>query len=71
MLLETMSKFRADTEVEAKEIIEKFRQEAAQKGYIVKKASYERKDKKAKGEVIATAFIVSITQVFGKLWEEL
>lgn len=71
MLLETMSKFRADTEVEAKEIIEKFREEAAQKGYIVKKASYERKDKKAKGEVIATAFVVSITQVFGKLWEEL
>lgn len=71
MLLETMSKFRADTEVEAKEIIEKFREEAAQKGYIVKKASYERKDKKAKGEVIATAFVVSVTQVFGKLWEEL
>ena len=71
MLLEIVSKYSAETEVEAKELIEKFRQEAAQKGYTVKKASYERKDKKAKGEVIATAFIVSVTQIFGSLWEDL
>lgn len=71
MLLETTSKYRVDTEAEAKEQIENFRQEAAKKGYIVKKAGYERKEKKAKGEVIATAFIVSVTQVFGSLWEDL
>lgn len=71
MLLEITSKYRVDTEAEAKEQIENFRQEAAKKGYIVKKAGYERKEKKAKGEVIATAFIVSVTQVFGSLWEDL
>lgn len=71
MLLETTSKYRVDTEAEAKEQIENFRQEAAKKGYIVKKAGYERKEKKAKGEVIATTFIVSVTQIFGSLWEDL
>lgn len=71
MLLETVSKYRATSEIEAKEMIEKFRAEASQKGYIVKKAGFEYKTKKAKGEVIAEAWVVSITQVFGDIWEDL
>ena len=42
-----------------------------EKGFIIKKASYERKDKKAKGEIIATVFVVTITQVFATLWEDI
>lgn len=71
MLLETTSKYRADDEVAAKDMIEKFRVEAEEKGYTVKKAGYERKVKKAKGEVIAETFLVSITQVFGDIWEDI
>lgn len=71
MLLETTSKFRASSENEAKEMIEEFRKEAATKGYVVKKAGFEYKTKKAKGEVIAEAWVVSVTQVFGDLWEDL
>lgn len=71
MLLETVSKYRADSENQAKEMIEKFREEAAIKGYIVKKAGFEYKTKKAKGEVISEAWVVSITQVFGDIWEDL
>jgi hypothetical protein len=71
MLLETTSKFRANSENEAKEMIEEFRKEAATKGYVVKKAGFEYKTKKAKGEVIAEAWVVSVTQVFGDLWEDL
>ena len=71
MLLETTSKFRAETEIAAKDMIEQFRAEASRKGYIVKKAGYEYKTKKAKGEIIAEAWIVSITQIFGDIWEDL
>lgn len=71
MLLETVSKYRANSENEAKEMIEQFRAEALQKGYIVKKAGFEYKTKKAKGEIIAEAWVVSITQVFGDIWEDL
>ena len=34
-------------------------------------AGYEYKTKKAKGEIIAEAWIVSITQIFGDIWEDL
>ena len=71
MLLVTTLKYRVDTEIQAKDIIEEYRNQAQQKGYVIKKASYERKDKKAKGEIIATVFVVTITQVFASLWEEI
>lgn len=71
MLLETTLKYRVDTEIQAKDIIEEYRNQAQQKGYVIKKASYERKDKKAKGEIIATVFVVTITQVFATLWEDI
>lgn len=74
MLLETTSKYRTDSEVSAKDLIETFRAQAEQKGYRVKKAGYEyksKKSKKSKGEIVAEAWVVSITQVFGDLWEDL
>lgn len=70
MLLETTVKLKVDTEIEAKNAIEEYRSDAEQKGYTIKKAAYERKDKKAKGEIIATVFVVTITQIFGTLWGE-
>lgn len=71
MILETTTKYRADTEISAKDMIEAFRKEAQEKGYTIKKAGYEYKTKKAKGEIIAEAWVVTITQVFGDLWEDL
>ena len=71
MLLETTSKYRAESELSAKDMIEAFRAQAKEKGYVVKKAGYEYKTKKAKGEVIAECWVVSVTQVFGDIWEEL
>lgn len=71
MLLETTQKYRVDSEEQAKDLIEQFRAQAREKGYVVKKAGYEYKTKKAKGEIIAEAWVVSVTQVFGELWEDL
>lgn len=70
MLLETTQKYSVDSEVKAKDMIEAFRAQAEEKGYTVKKAGYEYKTKKAKGEIIDERWIVSVTQVFGSLWEE-
>lgn len=71
MLLETISKFRASSEDGAKDMIEKYRLNAEQKGYRIKKAGYEYKSKKAKGEIIAECWIVTIDQIFGDMWEDL
>lgn len=71
MLLETTSKYRADSEIQAKDMIESFRADAEKSGYTIKKAGYEYKNKKAKGEIVAEAWVVTITQVFGGLWEDL
>lgn len=71
MLLEITQKFVAKSETDAKDMIEGFRAEAIQKGYVVKKAGYEYKTKKSKGEIIAEAWVVTVTQVFGTLWEDI
>lgn len=71
MLLETTQKFAVDSEIQAKDMIESFRQQANEKGYTIKKASYTRKDKKAKGEIIATKFVVEIVQTFSGIWDDL
>ena len=71
MLLETTTKYRAESETQAKEMIEQIRNEASTKGYIVKKAGFEYKTKKAKGEIVAEAWVVSVTQIFGDIWEDL
>lgn len=71
MVLEVTTKLRKDSESDAEETIRAYRAEAAQKGYTIKKAIYEYKTKKAKGEIIAECWVVSITQVFGELWEDI
>jgi len=68
--LEVTEKTKAYTEEEAKDFIESQRTAASSNGYTIKKAGYEYKVKKAKGEVVDEAFIISITKVFNSLWEE-
>lgn len=71
MLLETTQKFAVDSEVAAKDMIESFREQSQKDGYDIKKASYTRKDKKAKGEIIATKFLVEIIQTFSGIWDDI
>ena len=71
MLLEQTNKYSVDSEIKAKDMIENFRQKAAAEGYLVKKAGYEYKTKKAKGEIIAEAWVVSVTFHYASLWEDL
>ena len=70
MLLENTVKYRAESEIAAKDMIEQFRASAEKEGYVLKKAGYEYKTKKAKKEIVDEAWVVTITQVFASLWEE-
>lgn len=70
-MLERTNKYCVDTEDQAKELIEDLRRKANTGEYSIKKAGFERKDKKAKGEIIATCYVVSVTEHLGTLWEDL
>ena len=69
--LENVEKYKAYTEEDAKDFIEMARASASKENYILKKAGYEYKTKKAKGEVIAEAWIVTLNKVFNDIWGDL
>jgi len=69
ILLETTQKYRAESEDEAKRMMEAFREEAASKGYTIKKSGYEYKNKKSKGEIIDEGYLVTVVQTFGGFWD--
>lgn len=68
--LEIQEKYRAYSEDEAKDFIETNRTAATTGNYILKKAGYEYKTKKAKGEVVDEAWVVTLVKVFNGIWEE-
>jgi hypothetical protein len=61
--IEEQVKLRAENEQEAQAIINDYREK-----YNVKKATFERKEKKSKGEVIGEAYLVVITTVHADFW---
>lgn len=63
IILEETFKIRANTENEAQEIINGYRAKNN-----VKKASYEKKEKKSKGEVIGEGYLVTVTITHGDFW---
>lgn len=69
-ILKQTEEYRADTEEEAKEIMEKFRAEAPAKEYTLGASGYTYKTKKAKGEIIDEAWVVKVVKVIGGVWDE-
>lgn len=67
--LEIQEKYRAYSEDEAKDFIETNRTAATTGNYILKKAGYEYKTKKAKGEVIDDGYLVTIVKTFESFWD--
>jgi hypothetical protein len=61
---------RAYSEDEAKSIINKFRENAASEGYIVKAAGYTYKTKKKKGEIVGEAWVVKCVASYNEVWDE-
>jgi len=69
-LLKRTEEYRVDSENEAKEFMEKFREEAREKGYEISACGYTYKEKKSKGDVIDRAWIVKIIKNYGSVWDE-
>lgn len=61
---------RADSEEEAKQIIEKYRNDANEKGYILGAAGYTYKTKKVNKEIDDEAWVCKIVQQFSGVWDK-
>ena len=70
-LLKITEEYRAETEQEVKEMNERFKNEAKEKGYTLNAFSYIKKEKKQKGEVVDECYIVKATKVYGGVWDGL
>lgn len=69
-LLKETKEFKAETEAEAKAIVEKFQADGLEKGFSVIKWSADYKTKKSKGEIIADGWLLKITIGINDFWEE-
>lgn len=61
--------YRVDTETEVEIFIQEEKAKAAAEGYILKACSYSLKEKKAKGEIIDSAYQVKTEKIFNTFWE--
>ena len=68
LLLKVTNEYRTDSEAEAKELMEKVRAEAKEKGYVVGASGYTYKEKKKSGEIIDSAYIVKNTLIYNEVW---
>lgn len=69
-LIERTEKFVVDSEEEAIKLIQVSKKDAEDNGYILGASGYTYKTKKAKGEIIGEAWVVSIKKVLGGVWDE-
>ncbi len=67
--IKSTEEYRVNTEEEAKQAMEEFRQNAMIEGYILNSCGYTHKEKKAKGEVVNECYIVKVVKIFGGIWD--
>ena len=67
-VLKIEEQYRVENEIEAKEAMEKFRNDAQERGYIIGKMGYTHKTKKAKGEVIDEGELLQVVKIFDTFW---
>ena len=68
--LKVTEEFRAYTEEEAIKAITDAREGQAKGGYVLGVNGYKYKTKKAKGQIIAEAWVVTVTKIFDEVWDE-
>lgn len=68
--LKVTEEYRAYSEQEAIDALNEARAKQNTEGYTLDANGYKYKTKKAKGEIIAEAWIVSITKVYDEIWDE-
>ena len=68
-VLKITEEYRVENEIEAKEIMERFRAESKVEGYSIGAMGYTHKDKKSKGDIIDSCEILKITKIYGGPWD--
>lgn len=68
-IIQTIEKIRVENEINAQELLSEAKNRQTKEGYILKKASYEYKTKKSKGEVIDDCYLVTLQKEFGGVWD--
>ena len=68
--LKVTEEYRAYSEQEAIDALNEARAKQNTEGYTLGANGYKYKTKKVKGEIIAEAWIVSITKVYDEVWDE-
>ena len=63
-LLKTTDVYRVETEEDAMNLIQKFKDNQNIEGYTVTKSGYVLKTKKSKGEIIESWFIATVERSF-------
>lgn len=69
LLLKETIEYRTESEAEAKEMMEMFREKAKTEGYILSSCGYTLKEKKAKGEVVDSGYLLKVVKTHGGFWE--
>lgn len=69
-LIEKTEKYVVDSEEEAIRLIQSSKEDAQDKGYVLGASGYTYKTKKAKGEIIGEAWVVSVKKILGGVWDE-
>ncbi len=69
-LIEQTDKYVVDSEQAAVGLIQAFRDKAEEDGYVLGASGYTYKTKKAKGEIIDEAWVVSVKKILGGVWDE-
>lgn len=67
--LKTVEEYRTESEEEAKQVMEDFRQKAFNEGYEIGAMGYTYKEKKQKGEIIDSAYVIKVVKNFNKVFE--
>ena len=63
-LMKTTDVFRVDTEEEAMNLIQEFKDNQISENYTLSKSGYVLKTRKSKGEIIDSWFIVTVERSF-------
>ena len=68
-ILKVTAEYRAESEEEAKQMNEDFKEQARKEGYILNSFAYTKKEKKSKGDIIGEAYLVTITLTHASFWD--
>lgn len=68
--LKVTEEYRAYSEQEAIDALNEARAKQNTEGYTLGANGYKYKTKKAKGEIVGEAWVVSVTKVYDEVWDE-